>query len=173
MKRTIPALAAVAVLTLAGCADDGPPAGTAGATGENVQFAEDTTTVATGVRTAPTVSGPPALPLTEPTVDPPRQLTTPPATAALADFELDTPEPAETGYLAELGVLDAGLAENGQRALDRASNVCQELGAGKELATVITNTAKRFDGAVPVDDEMGRQIVAIIERNLCPAGSGS
>ncbi|WP_435070455.1 DUF732 domain-containing protein [Amycolatopsis thermoflava] len=80
------------------------------------------------------------------------------------------PTPAPTGaagaasYLAALGAIDPALVTDPDRAVSRGKNVCLDLEAGKERATVVSNAAARFDGgSVAVDAAKAERIVAAIE----------
>lgn len=85
--------------------------------------------------------------------------------------EADKPAPAATTggtaeqpYLDALKAIDPGLVVNKDRAVNRSKNVCADIQAGKDDATVIKNAAARFNGGdATVDEAKAKQIVEVIK----------
>lgn len=74
----------------------------------------------------------------------------------------------EAVFLSQLSAIDPALAAKPDRALRRAENVCQEIAAGKEDQTLISNAQARFTGgSATVNEDQARQIVEAARSTIC------
>ncbi|RCG28451.1 DUF732 domain-containing protein [Streptomyces diacarni] len=84
---------------------------------------------------------------------------------------VSTPDAAHQKELLNgLRAVDAGLAEDRDRAVRRARSVCLDLKQKKDAATVQGKAKARFRGGpVPslTDDQAG-QVVKVVKRTVCP-----
>lgn len=107
--------------------------------------------VALGIIAVATAPEPAAPPLPEPTT----------AAPAVAPADPDA-------YLREVAAIDPGLTVNRDRALNRADNICSDLAAGKDEATVIRNARERLSGgSASVDDDQAAAVVEQARTHIC------
>ncbi|RKE19054.1 DUF732 domain-containing protein [Streptomyces sp. TLI_171] len=91
------------------------------------------------------------------------------STAPAAGGSVPSPNAAQTaGLLAGLKAINPALGTDQAKAVSAARNVCQEIKAGKDMATVTSNAAQRFSGgSVNLTPDDGIAIVAAIKVSFC------
>ncbi|MDO0926813.1 hypothetical protein QQY24_15815 [Streptomyces sp. TG1A-8] len=91
------------------------------------------------------------------------------STAPVAD-PVPSPDAAQTKALVTaLGNIKPELAADEERAVRRARNVCQDIKAGKDAATMASNANSRFSGgtAGQLTDDQGAKIVEAVKSSFC------
>ncbi|MEU9231185.1 DUF732 domain-containing protein [Streptomyces subrutilus] len=96
-----------------------------------------------------------------------------PSSAPANPAAAPSPDAAQTkALMTALKGIKPELAANEERAVRRAQNVCQEVKAGKDEATLATNANARFSGgtAGQLTDAQGAKIVKAVKDTFCSLG---
>ncbi|QNE74027.1 hypothetical protein F0344_04900 [Streptomyces finlayi] len=83
---------------------------------------------------------------------------------------IPSPDAGQTKTLTDaLSTIKPELAEDEQRAVNRARNVCKDVQDGKDEATVTTNAVERFSGgsAGELTEAQGAEIVKAVKSAFC------
>ncbi|MER5862234.1 DUF732 domain-containing protein [Kitasatospora sp. NPDC002040] len=91
------------------------------------------------------------------------------STAPKPASAIPSPDAAQTAVLvATLKAVNPALVEKTDKAVDRARNVCSDVQAGKDAATVAKNAKSRFEGgAVTLTDAQALAIVEAVKASFC------
>jgi hypothetical protein len=92
------------------------------------------------------------------------------ASAAPVTDPVPSPDAAQTKALVTaLGNIKPELAADEERAVRRARNVCQDVKAGKDAATMASNANYRYSGgtAGQLTDAQGAKIVEAVKSSFC------
>lgn len=80
----------------------------------------------------------------------------------------DVPPEARAAYLAGLAEIDPTLTSNEDRAIRRATSICQDIAEGKDEATVINETRERITGGEETfDDARVADVVELAREHVC------
>lgn len=91
--------------------------------------------------------------------------------SAPAVSSIPSPDAGQTAALmATLKTIKPELAADEERAVNRSRNVCSDVQAGKDTATVAANANARFSGgtAGELTDAQGQQIADAVKATFCP-----